>query len=83
MILIAVLILVDYSATIKVETFKFLACITCPIKGGTRAQIAQFHTYYRAAAAHFDMLPIEYAAQLPFKFNGYTLLQVTCRYHLE
>src|SRR6266568_4681697 len=78
---VAVLILVGYSATIQVETFKFVACVTCPVKGGPRAKVAQFHAHYRAATTHFDVLPLEHTAKLPFKFNGYTFLQVTCRYH--
>src|SRR5947207_2175221 len=81
MILIAILVLVGNGAAVEIEALKFFAGIAGTIKGSACAQVAQFHTYYGTTTAHFDVLPVEYAAQLPFKFNGHTFLQVASRYH--
>src|SRR5437867_3697878 len=82
MVLIAILILIGYRATIQVDTLKFVACITGTIKSSTRTQITEFHANNGTATPYFDVLPVQYATWLSFKFYGYTFFQVASGYHM-
>src|SRR5260370_3106849 len=83
MVLVAVLILVDNSGTVRVEALEFFTRIKGAIKCSAGTQITQFHTHYRATTSYFNMLPLKNAAGLPFKFDRETFFQITRTYHFN
>jgi len=76
MVLVTILILVRHGSAVKVDALEFIARIARTVNGRAGAQVSQFQAYNSAATSHFDVLPIQNAAQLIFKFDSYALFQV-------